>query len=147
MVVYEPLTPHLLGSVGVWQPAKLKPPHHLMSFTCNQVCCDILPRFYKMWVSKSCLQVAAAKEWQYTTQFGYLQPGEVGVVDKRNSGGWHVPAAVVCSVLLGLEKTCTLLLRNHCSELPLSQRASGSCRNAALLGVIPAQKPGGMAVT
>lgn len=63
---------------------------------------------------------------------------------KRNSGGWHLPAVVVCSVLLALERTCTLLLRNHCSELPLSQRASGSCRKAALLGVLPAQNPGGM---
>lgn len=34
---------------------------------------------------------AAAKEWQYTTRFRYLQPGEVGVVGKSNLGGWHMP--------------------------------------------------------
>jgi len=42
-------------------------------------------------------------------------------------------------VLLGLEETCALLLGNHCAELPLSQRAAGSCGNAAGR---PAQIPG-----
>lgn len=89
--------------------------------------------------------MVAAKEQQYTTQFGYLQPGEVGF--KRTLGEWHVPATVVCSVLLGVEKACTLLFRNHCSELPLSQKARGSCRNSALFEVLPAQSSGGLAVT
>lgn len=82
----------LTGSQG--QPTAL-----LMRLTCNQACLDILPSFYKLWQSKSCLSVAVAKEWQPTSQLRYLQQGQwiKGVT----------PAGAVCSVLRGLERTCT----------------------------------------
>lgn len=119
---------------SLWTP---DPPHHLMSFTCTRVCHNILPRFYQM-----CQNPV---EWQYSTLFRYLQPGEAGELGERILGGGHVPAMVTCSVLLGLQKTCTLLFRNHCLELPLSWMPRGSCRNATfLLGVLPAQNPGGV---
>lgn len=107
-----------------------------MSFACNQVCRDSLPRFCK----RCGCQNPVCKWQQYVTRCGYLQPGAAGAVGEGNWGGWCIPATGVCSVLLGLEKACTLLLRNYCPELPWGQRASGSCRNAALLTVLPAQK-------
>lgn len=54
--------------------------------------------------------MVAVKEWQYVAKFRCQQPGKVGVVEKRDLGGWHVPAVVLYSVLLGLEKTSMLLL-------------------------------------
>lgn len=96
-----------------------------MSFTCTQVCHDILPRFSEM-----CQNPV---ELQYSTQFRYLQPGEAGQLGERILGGGHVPAMVTRSVLLGLKKTCTLLFRDHCLELPLSWMLRGSCRSATFL--------------
>lgn len=135
MLLVEPPASHMLGWVGVWQLPRVNPPYRLMS---NQICHDILPRFYRMWVSKSCLQVAVAKERQATNQVGYLQSGKAQAVDKKSLGGWAY--TVLC-----LEKTCALLLRKHCLALPLSQWAKGSCRSAALFGVLPVQNSGRMA--